>query len=131
MEQTYTIQEAARSTGVSIHTLRYYEEIGLIHPIGRLENSHRRYADSDIGWIEFLLKLRATGMPIHQMQTYARLQRLGDETLAERIAMLKAHKQDTEARMRQLQEYLELINYKIEYYEGELAQRQEPSQASA
>lgn len=131
MEQTYTIQEAARATGVSIHTLRYYEEIGLIHPIERLENSHRRYTEADLGWIEFLLRLRATGMPIHTMQQYARLQRLGDDTLAERVAMLRAHKQETEERMRQLNEYLGVINYKIEFYEGELARRKEPSQASA
>ncbi len=125
MEQTYTIQEAAKRTGLSIHTLRYYEEIGLIHPIGRLINSHRRYSEADIGWIEFLLKMRATGMPIQQMRTYAELQRQGDATLAQRVALLKAHKRQTEERIRQLNEYLTVINYKIEWYEGELAARQE------
>jgi DNA-binding transcriptional MerR regulator len=127
----YTIQEVARSTGVSIHTLRYYEEIGLIHPIVRLENSHRRYAEADIDWIEFLLRLRATGMSIQKMRLYADLERLGDATLAERVAMLKAHQQETEARMRQLNEYLALINAKIEWYEGELAAQQEGSQPTS
>jgi DNA-binding transcriptional MerR regulator len=123
MEQTYTIQEVAERTGISIYTLRYYEHIGLIHSIGRLQNSHRRYSEADIGWIEFLLKLRATGMPIQQMRAYAELQRLGDASLAERIEMLKAHQRETEAHIRQLTEHLALINYKIQFYEGELAAR--------
>lgn len=123
MEQTYTIQEVAERTGISIYTLRYYEHIGLIHAIGRLQNSHRRYSDADIGWIEFLLKLRATGMPIQQMRAYAQLQRLGDASIAERIEMLKAHQRETEAHIRQLTDSLALINYKIQFYEGELAAR--------
>ncbi len=129
MEQTYTIQEVAERTGISIYTLRYYEHIGLIHAIGRLQNSHRRYSDADIGWIEFLLKLRATGMPIQQMRAYAELQRLGDASLVERIEMLKTHQRQTEAHIRQLTDSLALINYKIQFYEGELAARAASSTA--
>ena len=66
-----TIQEVSQATGLSTHTLRYYERIGLIHPIRREGNSHRHYTNDDVGWIEFLLKLRATGMSIKDMQKYA------------------------------------------------------------
>lgn len=72
-----TIQEAAQATGLTTHTLRYYERIGLIHPIDREENTRRRYSTDDIGWIDFLTKLRATGMSIKDMQKYAKLQRQG------------------------------------------------------
>jgi DNA-binding transcriptional MerR regulator len=113
---TLTIQQVAEATKLSGHTLRYYERIGLIHPIGRAENGHRRYSTNDIGWIDFLTKLRATGMSIQQMQQYAELQRQGDATLVQRIEMLKAHRCNVEARMNELHEHLKLISYKIEFY---------------
>jgi DNA-binding transcriptional MerR regulator len=112
-----TIQQVATATGLSVYTLRYYERIGLIHSIDRAENSHRRYSTQDIGWIEFLIKLRATGMSIQHMITYAELQRQGDETLSERLAILKAHRGQVEAHMNELHEHLKLISYKIEVYQ--------------
>ena len=112
-----TIQEVSRATGLSAHTLRYYERIGLIHPIAREENTRRRYTAEDVGWIDFLLKLRATGMSIKDMQKYAELQRQGDETLPERVEMLKSLRDKVEARMDELNEHLKLIYYKIEVYQ--------------
>jgi DNA-binding transcriptional MerR regulator len=72
-----TIQQVADATGLSVYTLRYYERIGLIHLIDRAENRHRRYSIYDLDWIEFLTKLRTTGMSIQQMLSYAELQRHG------------------------------------------------------
>ena len=112
-----TVQEVSRATGLSTHTLRYYERIGLIHPIRREGNSHRHYTPEDVGWIKFLLKLRATGMSIKDMQRYAELQRQGDETLPERVEMLKSLQKKVEVRMHELDEHLKLICYKIEIYQ--------------
>ena len=112
-----TIQEVSKTTGLSTHTLRYYERIGLIHLIGREQNSHRHYTADDVGWIEFLLKLRATGMSIKDMQKYAKLQRQGDATLPERVEMLKSLRDNVEARISELNEHLKLIYYKIEIYQ--------------
>ena len=112
-----TIQEVAQATGLSAHTLRYYERIGLIHPIDRQQNSHRHYTPDDVGWIDFLTKLRAIGMSIKDMQRYAALQRQGDETLAERVEMLKSLRDKVEAHMDELNEHLKLIYYKIELYQ--------------
>lgn len=109
-------------TGLSVHTLRYYERIGLIHPINRARNTHRRYSQDDVGWIDFLNKLRAAGMSIQQMQAYAELQRQGDVTLPERVEMLKALRAQVEARMDELREHLKIIHYKIDYYEGVIAE---------
>ena len=123
-EDRLTIQEAAVVTGLSAHTLRYYERVGLIHPISREENSRRRYSTDDIGWIDFLTKLRATGMSIREMQKYAELQRLGDETLPERVEMLKNLRDQVEERIRELQENLKLVHYKIEFY-GQMIEERE------
>jgi len=122
--QELTIQQVSEKTGLSVYTLRYYERVGLIHPINRKDNSHRRYSLDDIGWIEFLIKLRATGMSIQQMQIYAELQRLGDATLANRVAMLCDLKQQAEAHIQELEEHLKIIRYKIEYYQGVLLENQ-------
>ncbi len=121
-----TIQQVAEATGLSTHTLRYYERIGLIHTIDRAQNTHRRYTMDDVGWIEFLNKLRATGMSIQQMQRYAELQRQGDDTLPERVDMLRMLQQEAEARIAEVREHLKLIRYKIGLYES-LIQQQEPS----
>jgi len=124
LTETLTIQEAAETTGLSAHTLRYYERIGLIHPIERKENTRRRYTADDLGWIDFLTKLRATGMSIREMQRYAELQRQGDETLPERVAMLKALRDQVEDRILELQEHLKLVHYKIEIY-GQIIEEKE------
>jgi DNA-binding transcriptional MerR regulator len=112
-----TIQEVTKATGLSAHTLRYYERIGLIHPIAREENTRRCYTADDVGWIDFLLKLRAIGMSIKDMQKYAELQRQGDETLPERLEMLRSLRDKVEARLDELNEHLKLIYYKIDIYQ--------------
>jgi DNA-binding transcriptional MerR regulator len=124
-QQTLTIQQVAEATGLSGHTLRYYERIGLIHPIDRADNTHRRYSEEDIGWIQFLMKLRATGMPIHDMQRYAELQRQGEATLPQRVEMLKTLKSEVEARLSELHDNLNLISYKITFYGKIIATRAE------
>lgn len=117
-----TIQQVAEATGLSVHTLRYYERIGLIHSIGRAENTHRRYSMDDVGWIEFLNKLRATGMSIQHMQVYAELQRQGDSTLPQRVQMLKDLKDQVEAHIDELNEHLNVIRYKINVYQELVSQ---------
>src|SRR5512134_1790718 len=107
-----TIQEVAKATGLTPHTLRYYERIGLIHPINREENTRRIYTADDVGWIDFLLKLRATGMSIKDMQRYAELQRQGDETLPERVEMLMSLRDKVEVHIAGLNEHLKLVYYK-------------------
>ncbi len=115
-KEKLTIQEAAEATGLSAHTLRYYERIGLMHPIDREENTRRLYTTEDLGWINFLMKMRATGMSIRDMQRYAQLQRMGDETLPDRVEMLNALREQVEARIGELNENMRLVCYKIEIY---------------
>jgi len=117
-DDKFTIREAAQTLGMSDHTLRYYERIGLIHPIERGENKHRRYSRDDIGWIGFLSKLRSTGMPIREMLAYTELTRQGDDTLPERLEILRNHRERVAKRLAEYQEHMELIDYKIDFYQG-------------
>jgi DNA-binding transcriptional MerR regulator len=116
-----TISDAARAAGVSAHTLRYYERAGLLDPIERGESGHRRYRDEDLVRIEFLTKLRATGMPIRAIRAYADLVRRGEDTNEKRLAMLEAHRDAVRARLDETQHNLDLIEKKIDHYRERLA----------
>ena len=99
MDATLTISDAAAKSGISAHTLRYWERAGLLQPVTRNGSGHRRYAEDDLERIKFLTKLRATGMPIRQVRRYAELLNGGDDTNEERLALLEAHREAVQARL--------------------------------
>ncbi|MBI4783947.1 MAG: MerR family transcriptional regulator [Oscillatoriophycideae cyanobacterium NC_groundwater_1537_Pr4_S-0.65um_50_18] len=116
METGLTIQQVAQLTGLSGHTLRYYERNGLLEPVDRAANGHRRYSEQDIARIRFLTRLRTTGMPIRQMQQFAQLYRENSQAFADRRAILEAHEQQVQAHIRELNRNLAIIQQKIQYY---------------
>lgn len=117
MEKELTIQQVAEASGLSVHTLRYYERCNLIAPIDRSASGHRRYSADDLRWIEFLNKLRLTGMPIRQMQQYAELVRMFPNTaFDQRRRILAAHREGVLAQIQQIQENLAIIDWKIQHY---------------
>ena len=119
--EALSISDAARATGVSAHTLRYYERAGLmLDRIGRASSSHRRYSDEDIRWVVLLTKLRSTGMPIRRMREYAELVRDGDGNEAERLALLEAHRAAVLEQLDAMRSNLEAIDRKIELYRDRL-----------
>jgi DNA-binding transcriptional MerR regulator len=117
-----SIAEAARRTGVSAHTLRYYERAGLVvTPVDRTAGGRRRYRRLDLEWIKVCTKLRATGMPIKTIRRYAELVAAGPGNEKERLALMEAHRAAVSAKLAELQENLELIDHKIDVYRGRLA----------
>jgi DNA-binding transcriptional MerR regulator len=115
-----TIAEAARATGVSAYTLRYYERAGLIDGVDRAASGHRRYDDGDLAWIEVLQRLRATGMPIQRIRRYAELVREGEGNERDRLALLEEHRDAVKATLAQVRKHLAFIERKIEIYEEKL-----------
>jgi DNA-binding transcriptional MerR regulator len=117
-----SIAEAARRTGVSVHTLRYYERAGLVvTPVDRTAGGRRRYQKLDLDWIKICTKLRATGMPIKAIRRYADLVSAGPGNEQERLALLESHRADVTAKLAELQENLELIDHKIDVYRSRVA----------
>ena len=127
----YTIQQIAHRTGLSIHTLRYYEQIGLLDPIERLDNGHRRYQPTDLTRLEFLKRLRATGMSIKEMQYYVELYRMGESTLRERREILQAHKDAILAQVDELMDTVDFIDMKIERYQREEADLEQADRSTS
>jgi DNA-binding transcriptional MerR regulator len=114
-----SIAEAARRTGVSVHTLRYYERAGLVVTrVGRTAGGRRRYRHEDLLWINVCTRLRATGMPIKAVRRYAELVSAGHGNEKERLALMEAHRADVLAKLDELQENLQLIDHKIDVYRG-------------
>ena len=112
----YTIRHMAERCGMTAHTLRYYERVGLIQPVGRARNGHRRYSDADEAWLNFLHCMRATNMPIRQMQRYAELRELGDATSELRRKILEDHQAEIAAQITELQQAHALLTHKISNY---------------
>ena len=110
------IGELARQTGLSAHTIRYYERIGLLPYADRDRSRQRDYDASILTWIDFLGRLKTTGMPIREMLRYAALRARGDSTEADRRALLEQHRERVRAHVADLQACLLVLDTKIAGY---------------
>jgi DNA-binding transcriptional MerR regulator len=117
-QDQYTISEVSALTGLSAHTLRWYERIGLMPHVDRSHTGQRRFTNGDLDWLAFVGKLRLTGMPVADMVTYAELVRAGDHTYPERKALLEATRLDVRRRIAELQGTLTVLDTKIDSYAG-------------
>ncbi|WP_225732066.1 MULTISPECIES: MerR family transcriptional regulator [unclassified Nocardia] len=116
-----SIAEAAHRTGVSVHTLRYYERAGLVvTEIDRTAGGRRRYRRLDLEWITICTRLRATGMPIRDIRRYAELVTAGRGNEAQRLELMEAHRAAVIAKIAELQDNLALIDHKIDIYRDRL-----------
>ena len=126
MSQTFRIGEIADRTGLSIHALRWYEAQGLVPGVLRDQGGRRVYSELHLGWIDLVDRLRATGMSIAEIRQYTALVKQGNGTLKPRRAMLAAHRVRVKARIEEWAQALELIDYKIDFYERWLATGRRP-----
>lgn len=115
-QDRYTISEVVVLTGLTAHTLRWYERIGLMPHIDRSHTGQRRYRNRDLDWLDLVGKLRLTGMPVADMVRYAELVREGDHTYSERFELLKQTRQDVLSRIAELQDTLNVLDRKINFY---------------
>lgn len=97
-----TVAQMAKATGITGHTLRYYERAGLINPITRTSGNQRRYQPGDVEWVRFVVRLRETGMPIDQIREYAALRAQGDSARVEQVAMLADHQRTVRRQIKRL-----------------------------
>ncbi|HEV7625797.1 MAG TPA: MerR family transcriptional regulator [Streptomyces sp.] len=115
-QDRYTISEVAAICGLSAHTLRWYERIGLMPHVDRSHTGQRRFTNKDLDWLGLVGKLRLTGMPVADMVRYAELVREGEHTFPERHELLVATREDVRHRIAELQETLAVLDFKIDTY---------------
>ena len=119
----WTIGQAADRTGLSVHTLRFYEREGLLPgAVRRGRDGRRAYTDDDLEWLEICSSFRASGMPVATIRRYAGLVRDGTGNEAERLALLQEHEQRVTTRIGELTRSLDLISYKVKVYSEHLAE---------
>lgn len=112
------ISEVVARTGLSADTLRFYEREGVLaNPVHRDGAGRRRYAREDIEWLRVCTILRASGMSLPTLRRYTELAREGVGTEAARLALLRAHRTEVEARMAELARSLDLVDHKVRVYE--------------
>ncbi|ANH91350.1 MULTISPECIES: MerR family transcriptional regulator [unclassified Streptomyces] len=115
-QDSYTISEVVAFTGLTAHTLRWYERIGLMAHVDRSHTGQRRYSNRDLDWLGLVGKLRRTGMPVADMVRYAELVRQGEQTYGERFELLEATRRDVLSRIAELQDTLAVLDGKIGFY---------------
>ncbi|MEU9629566.1 MerR family transcriptional regulator [Streptomyces luteogriseus] len=115
-DDQYTISEVVAFTGLTAHTLRWYERIGLMPHVDRSHTGQRRYTNRDLDWLDLVGKLRLTGMPVADMVRYAELVREGDHTYGERFELLQTTREDVMARIDELRGTLAVLDRKISFY---------------
>jgi len=111
------IKEFSKISGISSHTLRFYEKIGIFQEVNRNNSGHRDFAENDILWAEFINRLKETGMPLEQIKQYANLRKLGESTAKARMNLLKEHAAGVKKRIAEEKLHLKKINAKIAFYE--------------
>lgn len=113
---SYSISEVSKKFNLSIHTLRYYEKEGILN-IKRSESGIRKYEQSDIESLKIIECLKHSGMSLKDIKQFMDWCNLGDSTLELRQAMFARQREAVLKQMKDLQETLDVINYKYWYYE--------------
>ncbi|WP_078588937.1 MULTISPECIES: MerR family transcriptional regulator [Streptomyces] len=117
----HTISEVAVASGLTAHTLRWYERIGLLDPVDRAAGGQRRYCDADLHRLAFLGRLRLTGMSVADMLKYVDMARQGERTYEDRRQLLVDQREEVRQRIVDLQATLAVLDYKIDLYAGKVA----------
>ncbi|NUR62114.1 MAG: MerR family transcriptional regulator [Catenulispora sp.] len=116
------IGEVAALSGLSVHTLRFYEREGLFaNPVRRLSNGRRIYQEEDLEWLAICTKLRSSGMSLPEIRQYIELVRQGPGNERERLEVLRRHQNHVEAQIQELRETLTVMRHKVEIYEDRIA----------
>lgn len=127
----HSIGEFAEVTGLSAHTLRFYEKEGLLSA-KRGRGGQRYYLEADLRWVEFIKRLKETGMPLKEIKLYADLRAEGNKTLKARREMLKNHREHIMAEISKWKKHLRNMDKKITFYDEEIGRlEKEPSPAKA
>ncbi len=116
----YSIQEVSQKTGLSPHTLRYYEKEGLLTAVERSSGGFRQYSDADLESLGLICCLKNTGMSLQEITRFMALTNEGAGTLRERVRMLQAHRESVLTRMQEMQQYLDKVTWKLNFFSEKL-----------
>ncbi|MFV0559219.1 MAG: MerR family transcriptional regulator [Enterococcus sp.] len=114
------IKKASEQTGVSAPTIRYYERIGLIHPVERNQNGIREFDEEDLKWIDFSRQMRHAGMSVEALVDYLSLFREGDQTIPARKELIAEQIDEMKTKINELTAACTRLEYKLEHYDDHM-----------
>src|SRR6201992_2661347 len=116
-ETTWSIGQVSDLTGLTTHTVRFYEQEGLFFaPVRRNAAGRRVFTAEEVEWLKVCMRLRSSGMPLPEIRRYAQLVRHGDGNEPERLELLRRHEANVRQQVADLQEALDIIHHKAELY---------------
>jgi DNA-binding transcriptional MerR regulator len=101
---------------LTTYTIRYYDREGLLSNVKRDKSGNRIFTKDDMEMLSLICCLKNTGMPIKEIKQFTDWQNQGNHTLQARNDMLVNHKEDVLKQIEDLQKYLHLIDWKLDYY---------------
>ena len=116
----YSIQDVCKKTGLSAHTLRYYEKEGLLTAVNRSRGGFRQYSDEDLEELGLICCLKNTGMSLQEIARFVQLTHKGEHTLRERVELLREHREAVIARIAEMQNYLDKVTWKLNFFSEKL-----------
>ncbi len=116
----YSIREVCGKTGLSAHTLRYYEKEGLLPGVVRSPGGFRQYSEDDLERLGLICCLKNTGMPLQEIARFVSLTNEGEHTLKERVDLLRKHRETVVQRMDEMQKYLDKVTWKLNFFSQKL-----------
>ncbi len=120
-DNCFTINEFSKKVGLSAHTLRYYEKIGILPRVQRDWSGNRQYSDGDIHWVNFIKCLKSTGMPIEKIHEYVGMDEEEPGTIEARRRILEKQLVEVRDRIAEYQHYSEVLEYKLAYFRDLIA----------
>ena len=127
----YSIQDMSKKTGLSTHTLRYYEKEGLLPKVERSPGGFRQYTDADLDALRLICHLKNTGMSLQEITRFMKLTHEGDQTLSQRVELLREHRDRVIARMEEMQQHLDKVTRKLKYYSEKLQTNENKKQKTS
>ncbi len=114
----YTIKEVADKMDISEHTLRFWAKSNFFPFVKRDKNNIRIFSEDDLAWVRIVKCLRSVGTENKAIKRYIDLCIIGDSTISERYEIIQNTKQKALQQMKELQNQLDLLEYKEKFYQN-------------
>ncbi len=103
---TYSIGEIAKLLEMSTRTIRYYEELGLLNSVKRIENGRRIYTDDDVRRLKLIKRLKILGLTLsemHELESIWQIHKTNDIVLRRLLEILDSHVTRIDDRIKDLE----------------------------
>jgi len=114
----YTVKQAAEMTGLSVHTVRFYDDNNLIQGIVRNSSNQRMFTDEAIEWLYICKVMRRAGLSLKEIKKYGELYSEGDRTIPQRMEIIRQRYENAERELESIKIRMKALETKLHHYEN-------------